>query len=164
MIGDAVVKAEGQAQAYDPDGPPPRRKDPLLARIVRALSGWAWEAVVERYVASANGEAQGAKRYARVLEIRLALLEELFREKQAKILRLQEAYKHRRSPMYEDLRLENPIKDTESLAQSITALAMRAESYRQRTGRPMKISDGTVLGVPGDKPNEPAGKPWMEPA
>lgn len=160
MIGEAQVKAEGEAIAYDPKAPWPRHKDSLLARLVRAFTGWAWETTVDNHVAQFREETQGAKRYARVVELRLAMLEELFREKQAKIKRLQDAYKERRGPMYEDMRLENPIKDAESLAQSISVLAARAEAYRARTGKPMRVSDGTVFGVPGDKPNVPVGERW----
>lgn len=144
-----------------PVKPPFRRRAAKVARrVVRALTAWAWEEEVERYVTSANGEALGARRYAQVLELRETIMEELFREKQAKIKRLQDAYKAKRSPMYEDMRLENPIKDAESLVQSISALAARAESYRAHTGRQMTTSDGTVLGVPGDRPNEPVGEAW----
>jgi len=108
----------------------------------------------------AAGKLHLAQRETTLYKLQLGMLEELFREKQAKIKRLQDAYKGRRAPMYEDMRLENPIKDAESLAQSVSVLAARAESHRARYGKPMRISDGTVMGVPGDRPNEPAGEPW----
>lgn len=130
-----------------------------LRRWVRALTRSAWEPEWTDGL-EARENYLGAKRTAIIRGEQLALLEELFREKQAKITRLQIAYKDHRAPMYEDLRLENPIKDTESLAQSISVMALRAESYRARTGNLMKHSDGTVLGVPGDKPNVQVGDTW----
>jgi hypothetical protein len=164
MMGEALVKAEGVAMAYDVNAPRTPRRDNWLRRAVRFMTNWAWhdevDAQVERFVASANGEAQGAKRYARIKELQLALLEELFREKQDKITRLQACYTNHVRPRYEDLRKEVAIKDAESLAQSISVLATRAEAFRARTGRPMKISDGTVMGVPGDQPNVEVGEPW----
>jgi hypothetical protein len=130
-----------------------------LLSVVRRLTQWAWEPEYSEGLKAAE-ELAGAKRFAMARGYQLALLEELFREKQAKITRLQEAYAARIAPKYEDMRKENPIKDAESLAQSISVLATRAESFRARTGKPMKTSDGTVLGVPGDQPNAPVGDGW----
>lgn len=132
----------------------------LVRRLVRAVTAWAWDEKVEASVAVYKTLSDANKRWALGRESQLAFLEELFREKQAKIKRLQDAHKGGKAPMYEDMRLENPIKDAESLAQSVSVLAARAEAYRQRTGRQMRTSDGTVLGVPGDRPNEPVGERW----
>lgn len=126
---------------------------------VRRFTRWAWEPEYSQGLEAVE-ELAGARRFAMARGYQLALLEELFREKQAKITRLQETYAARRAPKYEDLRKENPIKDAESLAQSISVLAGRAEAFRARTGKPMKISDGTVQGVPGDQPNVEVGEPW----
>lgn len=131
----------------------------LLRRPVRFVTRWAWEpewsaglAAIERYVE--------AKRFAHVRGLQLSLLEELFREKQAKITRLQQSYASKKHPVYEDLRQENPIGTAESLAQSISVLAQRAEAHRERTGQPWRHSDGTVRGVPGDQPNVETGEGW----
>lgn len=128
-------------------------------RFVRWASGWAWaeeldkgEHAIEHFVES--------RRIAVLKGLQLGLLEELFREKQDKITRLQLAYGARKAPLYEDLRKENPIKDAESLAQSISVLATKAEAMRARTGKPWPHSDGTVLGVPGDQPNVEVGEGW----
>lgn len=126
---------------------------------VRNLTRWAWEPEATQW-AEAVHDLHGAQRYAHVKGLQLALLEELFREKQGKITRLQQYHVEHRRPLYEDLRKENPIKDAESLAQSIDVMASRAEAYRARTGKLMRISDGTVLGVPGDKPNVETGVHW----
>lgn len=131
----------------------------VLQRLVRRHTRWAWEPEITRGI-EALDQLEGAQRFAHVKGLQLALLEELFREKQAKITRLQQYHVQHRSPLYEDLRKENPIKDAESLAQSIDALGRRAEEYRNRTGKPMRHSDGTVLGVPGDKPNVETGDHW----
>lgn len=132
----------------------------LLRRLVRFVTRWAWEPewslgreALERYV--------GAERFAVTRGLQLALLEELFREKQAKITRLQQSYAAKGRPMYEDLRQENPIGTAESLAQSISVLAQRAEAHRDRTGQPWRHSDGTVRGVPGDQPNVETGEGWQ---
>lgn len=144
-----------------------QRKAPLKHRLgkfvkglARALTGWAWKEQIATAVKLEEANTEGWKLRALCRESQLAFLENLFREKQDKIKRLQDAYKARCSPRYEDMRLENPIKDAESLAQSVSVLATRAEAYRQRTGKPMRTSDGTVLGVPGDRPNDEVGPPW----
>lgn len=131
----------------------------LLRRLMRFATRWAWEPewsigreAIERYV--------GAERFAVTRALQLALLEELFREKQAKITRLQQAYASKKRPVYEDLRQENPIGTAEALAQSISVLAQRAEAHRERTGQPWRHSDGTVRGVPGDQPNVETGEGW----
>lgn len=128
-------------------------------RMVRKLTRWAWAAEL-RHRDVLYVERESAANVATLRKLQLSLLEELFREKQGKITRLQECYAVKGRPVYEDLRKEQPIKDAESLAQSISVLATRAESARARTGRPMRISNGTVQGVPGDKPNEPVGERW----
>jgi hypothetical protein len=128
-------------------------------RLVRWASGWAWaeeldegEHAIEHFTSN--------RQIAVLKSLQLGLLEDLFREKQGKITRLQQCYTEKKRPLYEDLRKENPIKDAESLAQSISALAQRAEAHRARTGKPMRISDGTVQGVPGDQPNVETGDGW----
>lgn len=127
--------------------------------FVRFATRWAWEPEW-----SAGRDAMercgGAERFAQVRGLQLALLEELFREKQAKITRLQQSYGRKARPLYEDLRPENPIGTAEALAQSISVLAQRAEKYRERTGQPWRHSDGTVRGVPGDHPNVEIGDGW----
>lgn len=127
--------------------------------LVRWLTRWAWE---PEY--SQGQEAielfQQKRNVATLKTLQLSLLEELFREKQAKITRLQFCYNEKRRPLYEDLRKENPIKDTESLAQSISVMASRAEAARARGLAPRPYSDGTVLGVPGDSPNVEVGDGW----
>lgn len=161
-LGDAPVKEEGRAEAYDEGADMTVHPAPPYGwwkRLVRRLSRGAWAAEL-RHRDVLFFERQRAADTATLRKLQLGLLEELFREKQAKITRLQKAYAERKAPMYEDMRTENPIKDAESLAQSISVLARRADSYRERHGKPMRISDGTVLGVPGDRPNGPAGEPW----
>lgn len=127
--------------------------------FVRFVTRWAWEPEW-----SAGRDAMercgGAERFAHARGLQLALLEELFREKQAKITRLQQCYARKTRPLYEDLRQENPIGTAEALAQSISVLAQRAEQYRERTGHLRKYSDGTVRGVPGDQPNLETGDGW----
>lgn len=128
-------------------------------RLVRWASGWVWAEELDKGE-HAIAHFVEARRIAMLKDLQLALLEELFREKQAKITRLQDAYNAKRRVVYEDLRRENPIKDAESLAQSISVLAAWAEVYRERTGKPMRYSDGTVQGVPGDQPNVEIGDGW----
>jgi len=111
-------------------------------------------------IAHLTGEVERWKALTYLKGLQLALLEELFREKQAKITRLQSYHTEHRRPLYEDLRKEHPIRDAEGLAQSIDRLAQRANRYRERTGQPWPHSDGTVEGVPGDRPNEPVGEAW----
>lgn len=131
-----------------------------LKGVVQVLTAWAWSARLSQAVADAQEETAAAKRFATVKGLQLSMLEELFREKQGKISRLQAAYNERRSPMYEDMRKEQPIKDAESLAQSISVLAARAEAFRAKHGKEWRHSDGTVVGVPGDRPNVPVGEAW----
>ena len=119
------------------------------------MSRWAWAEEINE-----STQLPYVTRTSILKGLHLALLEELFREKQAKIKRLQDCYSASRRPLYEDMRSENYIKDAESLAQSISVLAQRAESYRARTGKTMRHSDGTVMGVPGDQPNVEVGDGW----
>lgn len=161
-FGDATVKGEGMAVAYDDGADHIAHPAPPYGwwkRLVRRLSRGAWAAEL-RHRDVLYLERQNAANVATLRKLQLSLLEELFRHKQDKITRLQDAYNAKRSPKYEDMRRENLIKDAESLAQSISALAQRAETHRARHSRPMRISDGTVLGVPGDQPNEDAGEAW----
>lgn len=158
MMGEVPIKQEGMATAYDEDAVELLRP-PRFVRFVRWLTRWAWEPEISQ-AEKDRYSVLDARKVAYLRALQLALLEDLFREKQAKIGRLQTSYSERRRPLYEDLRKENPIKDAESLAQSISAMAQRAEAYRERTGRRMSWSDGTVLGVPGDKPNVETGQGW----
>jgi hypothetical protein len=128
-------------------------------RLVRWASEWAWWEELEKGE-NAIEHFTESRQIAVLKGVQLGLLEELFREKQAKITRLQTCYTERRRPLYEDLRKENPIKDAESLAQSISVLAANAEAYRLRTGKSRRFSDGTVQGVPGDQPNVETGDGW----
>lgn len=127
--------------------------------FVRFATRWAWEPEW-----SAGRDAMercgGAERFAHARGLQLALLEELFREKQAKITRLQQCYARKARPLYEDLRQENPIGTAEALAQSISVLAQRAAAALQQTGQPWRHSDGTVRGVPRDQPNVETGDGW----
>lgn len=145
--------------AYDEGYEPPPPRPPFLKRLVQKWSAWAWADVLDKGE-EAMTHYRESRQIAVIKTLQLSLLEELFREKQAKITRLQSYHIEHRRPMYEDLRKENPIKDAESLAQSIDVLARRAEAYMNRTGKHMRISDGTVLGVPGDKPNVETGDSW----
>lgn len=131
----------------------------VLRTFVRWLTQWAWEPGFSRGQ-EAIEELFYAKSIAYLRTLQLSRLEELFREKQAKITRLQACYSERKRPMYEDMRSENMIRDTEALAQSISVLAQRSEAHRERTGKPMRHSDGTVVGVPGDQPNVEVGQGW----
>ncbi|HSV90897.1 MAG TPA: hypothetical protein VLH80_07340 [Nitrospiraceae bacterium] len=130
-----------------------------LKLFIRSLTQWAWEPELSKGL-EALEHYSDARRIAMLEKLRCSMLEELFREKQAKITRLQLAYSARKAPLYEDMRKENPVKDAESLAQSISVMAAKAEAYRARYGRPMKWSDGTVQGVPGDQPNVAVGEGW----
>ena len=130
-----------------------------LKRLTRWVSHWAWAEELDKGEHAVEHFTE-ARQIAVLKGVQLALLEELFREKQAKIKRLQDCYNGRRRPLYEDMRSENYIKDAESLAQSISVLARRADAHRERTGNTMRYSDGTVVGVPGDKPNVEVGEGW----
>jgi hypothetical protein len=127
-------------------------------RLVRWASRWAWAAEL-RHRDILYLERQGAANVATLRKLQLGILQELFRDKQEKISRLQACYNERRKPLYEDLRKENPIKDAESLVQSISVMATRAESLRGQ-GMVWPHSDGTVQGVPGDQPNVETGEGW----
>lgn len=161
-FGEALVKEEGSETPYDRYVSFPAATR-WYVRVVRWLSGWAWNRDVQDTMEALNGSIRERNRavgIATLRKLQLAILEELFREKQAKISRLQNSYTAKRRVLYEDLRKENPIRDTESLIQSIDALARRAEAYRYRTGKRWPHSDGTVQGVPGDKPNVETGCGW----
>lgn len=131
----------------------------LLRRWVRRFTRWAWEPDLTTG-RDAREQLLGARRFAQARHLQLSILEQLFREKQAKIKRLQDAYRTKRAPTYEDLRMENPIKDAESLIASIDVMQERAMRVYERTGFRPPHSDGTVLGVPGDGPDVPAGEGW----
>lgn len=85
-----------------------------------------------------------------VEQLRLGFLEELFREKQAKITRLQRCYIDQIKPDREDMRQENPVSTAQSLMATQAAFHERAQERVERTGQPPQFSDGTVLGTPGE--------------
>lgn len=117
----------------------------MLRRFIRRVSGWAWvpEQVSHEAIA-------GVRRMQMVEQLRLGFLEELFREKQAKITRLQRCYIDQIKPDREDMRQENPVSTAQSLMATQAAFHERAQERVERTGQPPQFSDGTVLGTPGE--------------
>lgn len=163
VFGEASVKPEGGEVSYDNGWRSFPQAARWYVRFGRWLSSWAWKEDVNALVVLVNSlacERTDAVNVATLRKLQLGLLEELFREKQAKISRLQACYNDRKRPLYEDLRKENPIKDAESTIHSLSAMVHRVEQYRARTGKPMRYSDGTVYGVPGDQANVETGAGW----
>jgi hypothetical protein len=159
-FGQAIVKQEGTTQEYDEGRPYSLwTAQGRLKRFVRWLTHWAWEPEVSHWEQAVANYYQ-KRAIAHLKTLQLSLLEQLFREKQGKITRLQQAYTNKTRVLYEDLRKENVLSNTEAIAQTISVLATRAELMRERTGKPWPHSDGTVMGVPGDRPNVETGAGW----
>lgn len=124
----------------------------MLRRFIRRLTGGAWSVELQahqRALVDVTHESLGWKRQALIRESQLAFLEELFREKQDKITRLQRCYIEQTKPDREDMRQENPVSTAQSLMATQAAFHERAQERVERTGQPPQYSDGTVLGTPG---------------
>lgn len=103
-----------------------------------------------------------ARRELTLIQMNMDTLVDLFREKQAKISRLQGNYMAKTAPLREDLRGERPMGN---LQDHLNLLAMAPERQdRMIRGRfPGKPSDGTVEGVPFDEPNRPVAEIFDSP-
>jgi hypothetical protein len=129
-----------------------------MRRFLKWCTRWLWADELTRMMAEANG----AYRELSILQLNTTVLIDLFREKQHKINRLQSNYVTRTAPLREDLRSERPMGN---LQDHLNLLAMAPErEERMRKGKfPGKPSDGTVEGVPFDKPNEAVAEPFDSP-
>lgn len=129
-----------------------------MRKILMLLTSWLWRDELHTLRSTAR---QLAARCA-VLELSHLTLEDLFREKQNKISRLQVNYRNRTAPLREDLRTERVLGNFSDHMKLLEMVPERTERMR-RGGFKGRPSDGTVEGVPFDAPNSEVDLPFDSP-
>lgn len=132
-----------------------------MRRFIRWISKRYWQPELQEL----NEAIVANLHYARdraLLDINLGILTDLFREKQAKINRLQDNYAKITAPLREDLRTERILGNLDDHLRLI-AMAPRRASIMSVRGLPGVPSNGTVVGVPFDQPNTRVDQPFNGP-